>query len=555
MGGRKLTQRGRCNFCPRPALTPFLTQSSPAQAGFEVPLRGPPCFRRRLFDFNGVLVNDEVVHFETFREVLAELGVSAERARLPAPLPRLRRSRRVPRHPRRRGPSQPSSEQVAALIEAKRRPIHGRAPEQRCQRLRARPSSSRRRAARAGRAGGVRRAARRDRAGARGAGRSRGSIQAIVVAPKTRRPASLIPKATCSASGLLAATRPSEGAARGLVIEDSLAGVEAAKAAALCRASVSRTPTREAELLRRRRRRRGRRAWLASTTPAPAGAVSQAWMSAPRRFALLALALALRSVSTARRAARSDGVGHHALPASSPRAGAGGDARHHDRPHRERAAPGRGYGSPAFERGARRSRTARRHLDQPHAVRRAWDLKPTGIDLTASSCPCRQPARPAGRASRARPTHRGLKVLLVPHLWVESGGWRAEIDPDGDAAGALRRGLPGASCSWARVAARARRRHARGGRRAAQLGHDHARARAFSHLCATFAVAYPGPSPTRPTGTTSTTPSSSASSTSSASTPSIRSPTSRAPAGTARSGRARRWPRSVEAARALASSP
>jgi hypothetical protein len=27
---------------------------------------------------------------------------------------------------------------------------------------------------------------------------------------------------------------------------------------------------------------------------------------------------------------------------------------------------------------------------------------------------------------------RGLKVLLVPHLWVESGGWRAEIDPGSD---------------------------------------------------------------------------------------------------------------------------
>jgi Glycoside Hydrolase Family 113 len=27
---------------------------------------------------------------------------------------------------------------------------------------------------------------------------------------------------------------------------------------------------------------------------------------------------------------------------------------------------------------------------------------------------------------------RGLRVLLVPHLWVESGGWRAEIDPGSD---------------------------------------------------------------------------------------------------------------------------
>ena len=27
----------------------------------------------------------------------------------------------------------------------------------------------------------------------------------------------------------------------------------------------------------------------------------------------------------------------------------------------------------------------------------------------------------------------GLKVMLVPHLWVENGAWRAEIDPGDDA--------------------------------------------------------------------------------------------------------------------------
>jgi beta-phosphoglucomutase-like phosphatase (HAD superfamily) len=33
-------------------------------------------FPATFFDFNGVLVNDESVHFETFREVLLPLGVS-----------------------------------------------------------------------------------------------------------------------------------------------------------------------------------------------------------------------------------------------------------------------------------------------------------------------------------------------------------------------------------------------------------------------------------------------------------------------------------------------
>jgi hypothetical protein len=24
---------------------------------------------------------------------------------------------------------------------------------------------------------------------------------------------------------------------------------------------------------------------------------------------------------------------------------------------------------------------------------------------------------------------RGLRVFLIPHLWVDMGGWRGEIDP------------------------------------------------------------------------------------------------------------------------------
>ena len=39
--------------------------------------RGPvePMIRAVIFDFNGVLVDDESLHFELFREVLAEAGV------------------------------------------------------------------------------------------------------------------------------------------------------------------------------------------------------------------------------------------------------------------------------------------------------------------------------------------------------------------------------------------------------------------------------------------------------------------------------------------------
>jgi hypothetical protein len=40
---------------------------------------------------------------------------------------------------------------------------------------------------------------------------------------------------------------------------------------------------------------------------------------------------------------------------------------------------------------------------------------------------------PANRAALqrmiAQAQQRGIKVLLIPHLWVETGGWRGEIDP------------------------------------------------------------------------------------------------------------------------------
>jgi hypothetical protein len=51
----------------------------------------------------------------------------------------------------------------------------------------------------------------------------------------------------------------------------------------------------------------------------------------------------------------------------------------------------------------------------------------------------------------------GLRVLLVPHLWVETGGWRGEIEPGDDAAwqrwaDAYRKFV----LEWAKVAAHAR---------------------------------------------------------------------------------------------------
>ncbi|MDB4988073.1 MAG: hypothetical protein JWN04_3251 [Myxococcaceae bacterium] len=51
---------------------------------------------------------------------------------------------------------------------------------------------------------------------------------------------------------------------------------------------------------------------------------------------------------------------------------------------------------------------------------------------------------------------RGIKVLLIPHLWVETGGWRGEIDP-GSSEGWLRyqRSYREFVLEWAKLAGRA----------------------------------------------------------------------------------------------------
>jgi hypothetical protein len=51
---------------------------------------------------------------------------------------------------------------------------------------------------------------------------------------------------------------------------------------------------------------------------------------------------------------------------------------------------------------------------------------------------------------------RGLRVLLIPHLWVETGGWRGEIDPGSDEGWrAYRESYRRFVLAWARDAARA----------------------------------------------------------------------------------------------------
>lgn len=94
--------------------------------------------------------------------------------------------------------------------------------------------------------------------------------------------------------------------------------------------------------------------------------------------------------------------------------------------------PGRGYGSAAYLRS----------LDEAKRLGASWisltpfgrvaDLAPTGVAMSFE-----QPfaTNRAAITLAVQQAHaRGLRVLLVPHLWVESGGWRGEIDPGDDAA-------------------------------------------------------------------------------------------------------------------------
>lgn len=88
---------------------------------------------------------------------------------------------------------------------------------------------------------------------------------------------------------------------------------------------------------------------------------------------------------------------------------------------------GRGYGSPAFERGLDEAVRLGATWISLTPFGRAWDLQATGVDKTFE-LPLAVNQRGLRRAVKQAHA-RGLKVMLVPHLWVESGGWRGELDP------------------------------------------------------------------------------------------------------------------------------
>lgn len=117
--------------------------------------------------------------------------------------------------------------------------------------------------------------------------------------------------------------------------------------------------------------------------------------------------------------------------------------------------PGRGYGSPAFERGLDEAVRLGATWISLTPFGRAWDLDATGVDRTFE-LPFSDNQRGLLRAVKQAHA-RGLKVLLVPHLWVESGQWRAEIDPKTEDGWArFAESYRGFVLAWARFAQSAR---------------------------------------------------------------------------------------------------
>lgn len=92
--------------------------------------------------------------------------------------------------------------------------------------------------------------------------------------------------------------------------------------------------------------------------------------------------------------------------------------------------PGVGYGSPAYDRTLVESRAMGATWVAITPFGRVSDLSGSGVDLTfeAPFADNRVAVVHAIEMAHAR----GLRVMLVPHLWVESGEWRALVDPKTD---------------------------------------------------------------------------------------------------------------------------
>lgn len=96
-------------------------------------------------------------------------------------------------------------------------------------------------------------------------------------------------------------------------------------------------------------------------------------------------------------------------------------------PIESRLHPDRGYGTLASARTFREARRMGANWVSLTPFGRVYDLHPTGIDPSFEA-PF-QDNRLAVMRAVAQAHAEGLRVMLVPHLWVETGRWRGDIDP------------------------------------------------------------------------------------------------------------------------------
>lgn len=94
--------------------------------------------------------------------------------------------------------------------------------------------------------------------------------------------------------------------------------------------------------------------------------------------------------------------------------------------------PNKGYGSEAYRRTLREVRRLGGTWVSLTPFGRVADLAPTGVSQTFEQ-PYEKNRKAVALAIRQAHAE-GLRVFLVPHLWVENGQWRGEIDPGDEAA-------------------------------------------------------------------------------------------------------------------------
>ncbi len=93
--------------------------------------------------------------------------------------------------------------------------------------------------------------------------------------------------------------------------------------------------------------------------------------------------------------------------------------------------PGVGYGTPASAAALDELVALGCNWVSITPFGRIWDLRSTDIQLDFEAT--FRSNRAAIVRVIAQAHARGLSVLLIPHLWVETTGWRGEIDPGDDA--------------------------------------------------------------------------------------------------------------------------